>query len=151
MVKEEFFELTRNEAGISETDITVATAEGLQNIWDYPVPTGLQLVFSSEDVFSAYLEDSVPAEAVAGSFVDIVITDESRQSFKSLLNRVRYAQVKEFQDETKRVHLDIDPGKVVIADSGQHVIIRGNLLTVTLDASDSYFRLTCHRVRKSLF
>ncbi len=152
-VVEEKLELNRNISGISETDISIASGEGVQDIWVYQVPVGHKLIFKREDVFAAYLEDSqgTPAEASAASSVDVVIKDASKQVIKPLLNQVRYTQCKEFQDVDKLLHVDIPVGEVFVAEEGEFVVVRGNILTQTLDASDSYFLLTCHRIRKSLF
>jgi hypothetical protein len=149
-IKEEIFKLMRTEVGITESDITVVTGQGLQNIWDYLVPVGHSLIFHSTDHFSAYLETTAPAECGATSTVDIVITDSSRQSVRSLLNTVQYRQLKEFADSDYFCHLDVPPGEVVIAREGERVIVRGNV-NGNLDASDSYFELLCTRVRRSLF
>lgn len=146
----EAFDLNQSVSGMSETDIAVSTGEGVQDIWKYQVPVGYSLIFTSEDVFSAYLETSAPAEAGAGSLVDIVIQDSSKQNTAPILNQVRYAQVKEFQDRNKLAHLDIPVGKESVAPEGSFVVVRGNI-NGTLDASDSYFSLSCKRVRRTLF
>jgi len=149
-VIEEQFALKRTESGISEVDVSVATDEGLQEIWRYQVPVGHSIIFSREDTFSAYLENASSVEAAAGSLVDIVIADYAKQATKPLLNQVRYALVKEFQDVTKMAHLDVEVGKVIVVNEGEWVLIRGNILTATLDASDSYFSLTCRRIRNTI-
>ena len=151
-IKEEKYELNRSALGFGlvEDDISVVTGEGLQAIWRFQVPTGYSLIFGSEDTFSAYLETDAPAEAGASSLVAIEKADASQQAFQSLLNTVRYAQIKNFQDVDLLVHMDIKPGDSVIAEEGHWVIIKGNINAV-LDASDSYFALTCKRVRKGLF
>jgi hypothetical protein len=149
-VKEEVFKLMRTETGIVETDITVATAEGLQTIWEYPIPVGHYLIFHSYDHLSAYLETTAPAEAGAGSTVDIVVADASKQNTRTIMNPVRYAQLKEFQDSDYLCHLDVPPGEVIVAREGERVLVRGNI-NGNLDASDCYFELTCSRVRRSLF
>ena len=156
-VKEETFELNRNVTGMAETDIAVSTGEGLQNIWRYQVPTGYSLVFDSKDHFAAYLENASAAEVAAGSLVDIVIEDAAQQARRPLLNTIRYSQARgsattflAFQDENYFNYLDIPAGEVVMAREGEWVLIRGNVNT-TLDASDSYFLLTCKRVRHTLF
>jgi len=148
--KEEAFKLERTLAEITETDIAVSSGEGLQTIWRYTVPTGINLIFSHADVLSAYLENSGAAEVAAGSLIDVIIEDADRQAHRTIFNESRYTKVKEFQDEDLKAHLDVEPGQVVVAREGEHVTIRGNVNT-TLDASDSYFNLTCKRVRRSLF
>lgn len=149
-VIEESFELNRSVADISETDISIATGEGMQDIWKYKVPVGYSLVFSNDHVFAAYLESTAPAECAAGTLVAVEKRDANQRSRVALLDTLRYAQLKDLQDADKLVHLDIEPGKTVVVGEGEYVVITGNTLTVTLDASDSYFRLTCKRLRKTM-
>lgn len=156
-VKEETFELNTSVSGISSNDLAAATADNsLQILWEYPIPTGYSLVFSREDIFSAYLEDSetTPAESVASTKVDVVIMDSAKQNARSLLNELRYGNIKEFEDVDKLVHLDIPAGEQVIAREGERVCIRANNTggaVTTLDVDDSYFRLTCRLIRHTLF
>jgi len=155
-VREEIFEINDGTTGITEYDLAAKTADrSLQVIVEYPVPVGYSLVFRQEDTFSAYLEDNeaAPAECVAGVKADIVITDSSRQNVRSILNMCRYGDIKEFQDVDKLQHLDITPGEAVIAREGERVCIRADnpYTIVTLDTSDCYYRLTCRRIRHTLF
>ena len=159
-VKEEIFELNRNVSGITERDLAAKTADGTPvPVWEYPVPVGDALVFDSNDRFSAYLEDNetTAAECVATGVTavkaDIVIMDSSKQNVRSVLNMLRYGDFKEFTDEDKIVRLDIAPGEQVVAREGERVCIRVDSpgTIVTLDASDCYFRLTCKRIRHTLF
>ena len=150
-VIQEKFKLKRTDV-TTETDIAISSGEGMQDIWKYKVPVGHTLVFSPSDTFAAYLEDSTSTECVAGTLIAAEVRDASEQHYiKPLLNTLRYAQAKSFQDRDKLVRLDIEPGKQIVAREGDVVVIKGNPLTVTLDASDSYFELTCNRIRKSLF
>jgi len=148
--KEEPFVLHRNISGITETDVALSTGEGNYQVWEYTVPVGMSYIFSSEDTFSTYLENSSSAEVAAGSEVDIVIADASRQSIRTIMNSMRYGDCKEFQDRDKIVKLDIQPGMTVVAEEGERLLIRANA-NATIDASDSYFNLTCKRVRTTLF
>ena len=155
-VKEEQFILSRDVSGISENDLAAATADGsLQIVFEYPVPTGYSLVFGAEDTFSVYLEDDgVPAESLPATKVDIVVMDSAKQNVRSLLNELRYGDIKEFEDVDKLAHLDISPGEQVIAREGERVCIRANNTggaIVTIDASECYFNLTCKLIRHTLF
>lgn len=150
IVKEEEFEINRNTPGLSETDISVVAGEGQQDIWQFKVPAGWTIVFIGEDTFAAYLENGSSAEVAAGSSVAVDKTDASQQAREPLLNQLRYAQVKNFQDVDKLVTLDIEPGQRVVVNENEYVIIKGNVNT-DLDASDSYFALTCKRIRRTLF
>ena len=157
-VKEEVFEITRNTTGLAtETDLAAATADdSLQIIWQYPVPTGFALVFTAEDILSAYLEDEgVPAECVdATVFVDVVVMDSSRQNVRTIMGVCQYGNIVDFAEVSKLKHMDISPGEQIIANEGERVCIRANSKTsgiATIDASACYFRLTCKRIRHSLF
>ncbi len=155
-VKEEVFELTGSTTGISANDIAAVTADdSLQILWEYPVPTGYALVFTSEDILSAYLEDTQPTECVdATTFVDVVVMDASRQNVRTIMGVCQYGNIVDFAEANKLKHMDITPGEQIIANEGERVCIRANSKTsaeATLDASDSYFRLTCKRIRHSLF
>lgn len=156
-VVEEFLELNRNISGMSETDIAVSTGEGLQELWKYQVPVGHSLVFKKSDHFATYLENSSSAEVAAGSLVDVAIMDANKQTFRTLLGQIRYAQARgsastflAFQDRDYFNHLDIQEGEAVVAEEGEFIVIRANC-NATVDASDSYFILTCTRVRKTIF
>lgn len=156
-VKEDQFVLSRDVSGMSETDLAAATADNsLQIVFEYPVPTGYSLVFGAEDTFSAYLKDAEggAAESVAGTKVDIVVMDSAKQNVRSLLNELRYGNIKEFEDVDKLAHLDISLGEQVIAREGERVCIRvnntGGAIT-TVDASECYFCLTCRLIRHTLF
>jgi len=163
-VKEEVFELGRNTVisgstliSTGERDLAAATVDySPQTIWEFPVPVGQALVFTGEDIVSAYLEDNdTEAECIGTTvYVDVVVMDSSKQNVRSILNLCQYGNMKEFAEVTKLQHLDIAPGDQVIANEGERVCFRVNSRTsaeATLDASDSYFRLTCKRVRHTLF
>lgn len=147
-MKEETFKLTRDNI-TAETNIAISTGEGLQRIWEYKVPDGETVVYTQEDTLSVYLDNSAGAECDAGSKIDVVITDINRQNTRQLIGEIRYAQVKEFADRDKMLHLDIRAGEEVKAEEGERIIIRGNVNT-TLDASDSYFELTSKKLRRTL-
>lgn len=160
-IKEEVWEINDAVTGITEYDLAAKTADGsLQTIVEYPVPVGYSLVFRQEDTISAYLEDDgVPAECLSSVKVDIVIMDSAKQNVRSILNMLRYggigaaARLNEFADVDKLVHLDITPGDAVIAREGERVCIRANCpgAVATIDTSDCYYRLTCRRIRHTLF
>ena len=156
-VKEEQFEITRNTTGLAtEIDISYATADdSLQIIWQYPVPTGFALVFTAEDVLSAYLEDDQPTECIdATTFVDVVVMDSSRQNVRTIMGVCQYGNIVDFSEVSKLKHMDISPGEQIIVNEGERVCIRVNNKTSSypeVDASDSWFRLTCKRIRHSLF
>lgn len=153
-VKEEEFKLNQETTGLTERDLTYAVADGgLQVVFEYAVPTGMSFIFRQEDTFAAYLEDDgVPAECVVGTEVDIVVMDSAKQNSRSLLNKLRYGNIKDFTDADKLVHLDIPKGEYIIAKEGERICIRvNNSSTSTIDASVCYWVLTCKRIRHTLF
>jgi len=147
----ETYKLNQSETNMSETDVSVVAGEGLQNAFEYQVPVGEKYIFNGADVLSMYLYDDTPAEASNASLVDVVVMDSAKQNMRTVLNQVRYTQIKEFQDLEKLCHLDIRDGEEVIADEGEFIIIRANCYDQALDASASYFNLTCQRERRSIF
>ncbi len=156
-VREEAWELNADVTGIAANDLTYLSADlSLQIVWQYPVPVGYALVFTSEDVLSAYLEDNDSQAECVGTTtrVDVVIMDSSRQNVRTLMDQTLYENIKEFADIDKLKHLDIGVGDQVIANEGERVCLRVYEFTsaeATLDASDSHFRLTCKRIRHTLF
>ena len=85
----------------------------------------------------------------ATDVLKIEIRDPSEGGRKQLLNPTPYAQLKEFQDVDLVAHLDV-PGAVV-ANEGEWIAIMGMSTAGVMDVSASHFRLTCKRVRRSLF
>ncbi|MBW2596602.1 MAG: hypothetical protein JRC93_11650 [Deltaproteobacteria bacterium] len=155
-VKEEVFDLNQNVTGVTARDLAAKTADAsLQPVFEYLVPVGYSLVFSREDTLAAYLEDNEgsPAECVAGVRVDVVVMDSSKMNVRSILNPIRYGGIKDFTNEDKLAHLDVPDGEVIVAKEGERVCLRADSsgAIVTIDASDCYFRLTCRRIRHSLF
>lgn len=155
-VKEEAWELNADVVGITANDLAAISADNsLQIVWEYPVPVGYALVFTSEDVLSAYLEDNTgPTEMVSTTTrVAVSILDSSRHNMRSVMNPTLYTNIQEFADIDKLKHMDISPGEQVIADEGERVVIQvaPPSAVATFDASDSHFLLTCKRIRHTLF
>lgn len=152
-VKEERWELNLNVSGIVTTDPHPATGGEPHTFQEYPVPVGESLVFSAEDTFSLYFySGSEVAEVNNKGTVEIMIMDSAKQNMRSLLQLTRYQTLKQFEDTDKLRHLDISPGEEVIVREGERVCIRGESgLGGTIDGSECYFRLTCKRIRHTLF
>lgn len=163
-VKEEAFEITASTAvGTSgtvrtlENDLAAISGDkSLQIVWEYPVPVGYAIVFTGDDILSAYLDDDTNGSAEHSATtcrVDVVIMDSSRQNVRSVMNPTFYGAIKEFAEHNKLKHMDIAAGDQIIANEGERICIRVAPPSAkpTLDASDSYFRLTCKRVRHTLF
>lgn len=156
-VKEEAFEITANTTGITSNNLAAVSADkSLQIVWEYEVPVGYALVFTSEDVLSAYLEDNTgnhTACVETTTRVDVVIMDSSRHNVRAIMEPCLYLQMQDFADADRFKHMDIAPGEQVIANEGERVCVRVAPPTAvpTLDAADSYFRLTCKRIRHTLF
>ena len=155
-VKEEKFELNLNVSGVSTTDPTpvAPSSGGIPMVFhEYPVPVGVSLVFTAEDIFALYFySSSEAAEVNVKGTVDIVIADSSKQNTRSLLQVTRYGNLKVFDDADQVRHLDILPGDEIIVREGERILIRGESgFGGTIDGSESYFRLTCKRIRHTLF
>ena len=158
-VKEEVFVLNRNATGMVETDGAISTGEGMQTIWDYPVPTGYSLVFNSDDHFAAYLVSTGTTEVGVASLIDVVISDSSRVAIRPILFTIRYDQARgsattflAFADKDYFNYLDIALGEPVVAAEGERVLIRANANgAIDTDGGVAYFALTCKRVRHTLF
>jgi len=149
---EETFKLTQSETGVTGTDITVAATEPMQVMWEYLVPVGHSLIFRSTDHLSAYLYDLTDsAECHATAIVDVVIQDSAKRNTRSVMDTTLYTRIKNFADPDYFTHLDLLSGEVAVAREGDRIQIRGNLAGDALDVSESYFELTCHRIRASMF
>ena len=89
-------------------------------------------------------------EAVRGTdLFKIELRDDSEGSTKKLLGPITYTQITEFQDQTKKAHLDL--AKPVVALEGMWLAILAKATAGVLDASESYFSLECKRVRHTMF
>lgn len=159
-VKEEVWELNQSVSGITSRDLVAKTADGsLVPIYEYAVPVGDALVFDGNDKFSAYLQDDGVGDTecegagVDSVKVDIVIMDANKQNVRCILNKIKYDSVSEFQDEDVIVRLDIAQGEQVIAREDERVCIRANCpgTVASLEIAECYFRLTCKRIRHTLF
>lgn len=155
-VKEEVWEITDSTPSISANDLAAISADkSLQIVWEYEVPVGVALIFTAEDILSAYLEDDTSDTEMIGTTtrVAVSILDSSRHNMRSVMNPTLYTNVKEFAEENKLKRLDIATGDQIIANEGERLVIQvaPPAAVTTFDASDSYFRLTCKRARHSLF
>jgi len=90
-------------------------------------------------------------EANTGSRIELAVTDPAKQNKRSLLNQLRYTEVKEFQDQEKKCHLSVPKGRVIIANEGEWLQILANLLGATAAYASCYFVLSCLRIRRTIF
>ena len=100
------------------------------------------------DLGAAAPAAAVNAEAVSSSLVRVIKSDASGLTLQTLMNTVRYAQVKEFQDQDKKAVLDILES--VDINEGEWLVIQLNVRGTLAQSGLSYFSLTCTRTRKTL-
>ena len=158
-IKEEKWEINIGTTGLSTTSLTPASGATPYVFHEYEVPVGVSLVFTAEDIFALYLYQAASAESGDEDPVDVVITDSSRQNIRPLLQQTEYRSCAFYDLDTGLVllenedlcHRDISPGDQIIAREGERIQIRASCGGAQIDGSVSYFRLTCKRIRHTLF
>lgn len=136
------FHLTQADGNITEAD---GTANSFSDIWKYQVPIGVSHVIRTGDTFSAYLEDSSPAQVGnATCRVQIEVRDPAEQDKMVVLGPMLYLKVKEFQDMQLVAKIRI-PTDVIVGERYWIVVMVRD--DGTIDASDSYFDLNISRAR----
>ena len=161
-VVEEKWEISIDDGDVTSTDplgVAVDATTRLTPLYafnEYVVPVGYSLVFDAKDIFALYLYYTA-SEAADDDPVDVVILDAARQGQRSLVQRLKYVNC-QFNDgsaaqhpEEDFCHLDIAPGDQIIVREGERIQIRANVGAQTIDGSACYFRLTCKRIRHTLF
>ena len=88
-----------------------------------------------------------PTEMGNTDLVRVEVRDENELTKKVLINGALYSQVKEFQDRDKLYRLDIN--EEVRADGDDWLVILVRAFS-PIDASPSYFALTCDRRRHAI-
>jgi len=163
VVKEEKWEINVIDGDVTSieplsvaADLT-AYATPLVTFNEYLVPVGVSLVFTAEDTFELYLTHDTPGEADDDDPVDVVVLDSSRQNMRTLVQQLKYVNCQfvsngsTYHPKEDKCHLDIAPGEQVIVREGERIQVRANVGAQTIDGSASYFRLTCKRIRHTLF
>lgn len=162
-VIEERWEINVDDGDVTSTDplgVAVALATRytpLQVFNEFLVPVGVSLVFTAEDTFCLYLTYSSPGEAADGDPVDVVVVDSSRQNMRTLVQQLKYVNCQfvsngsTYHPIEDQCHLDIAPGEQVIVREGERIQLRANVGAQTIDGSACYFRLTCKRIRHTLY
>lgn len=95
----------------------------------------------------AYVNSAL--EHLAVDMIKIETRDASEEGRALLLAPCQYSQVKEFQDVDKFTHFDI--AEPAIVPEGHWIAIMGKSTAGVMDVSASYFKLSCKRVRHTLF
>lgn len=145
-VIEQPLRLTQLDPVISEAD---GTASQWSDIWKYQVPNGTALILKPEHFFSAYLEDTSPAEVGDQTCrVKIEKRDSSESDVYIVFGPKLYLAVKEFQNRNLRARLNV-PAEGVVLEERQFLVI-SVYDDAAIDASDSYFELHIGRVRKAI-
>ena len=147
--KEEIFDLTSSETGITETDGQGAL---WADIWDFTVPVNHAIVLKPTDVFGCKLVGDDAAEMPAKTQVRVLRGDVTNTERRPVLTPLPYQLVKEFVDKKKIMRLSItQPVKV---GANEHIVVQVNGADAAgagdTDASASYFKLRTMRIRKAL-
>ena len=159
-VKEEKWEINIADGDVTSSDPlgTATTGEVMLPFHEYVVPIGTSLIFTAEDVFELYLYE-LSAECGDDDPVDVIVMDSSKQNSRALVQQLRYGNC-QFMDESTgairlaeedKCHLDIPPGEQIIVREGERILVRAYAGAQTIDGSECYFRLTCKRIRHTLF
>lgn len=139
------FHINQSDGNITETD---GTANTNSDIWVYEVPLGTGIILQAGDSFSAYLEDSSPAEVGSYTcYVTIEVRDPSGLSVVQAFGPALYARVKEFQDRNKIARLGVSEPVKVYPRQKIVVVAKDD---ATIDVSDSYFDLFTSKVAMPL-
>lgn len=147
-IREEYYQITDSESGVTATDISANQTSLWLEGWRYQVPVGFNYVFKREHIFSAYLKDLAAAEFADTAKVRILVKDPSQNDAKVILQPTLYAQVKEWQQDSKLKHLDLTD--YYVAKENYWIVIEC-YCTVSLDASECYWALACGRIRPAIF
>ena len=144
-VIQEPFHLTAGDPGNTEGD---GSANNWADIWKYQVPRGTEIILSRGNTFSCYLEDGVPAEiGDRDAKVRIQVRDPAEGSDLLVYGPALYMASKEQQDDDLIPRLRLpEPLRV----PSRYWIVISAYDGATIDASDSYYDLFCHRVRKGV-
>ena len=142
-IREEPFQLTDNDANVTEADGTAST---WSDIWDYEVPIGEAIRLTSEHTFSAYLENASAEVSNTTCSVRIEVRDPSGQDVVRIFGPALYIKVKEFSERPLLAHLGV--AELTVRER-QHIVVQAND-DGAIDASDSYFQLHITRVRQAL-
>ena len=146
VIIEQPFRLTRSDPVIAEAD---GTANQWSDLWKYQVPNGNALVIKPSHTFSAYLEDTAPAQVGNQACrVKIEKRDASESDVLLVYGPDLYVASKEFQDKTKIARMMAAPEGVIINE--REFLVISAYDDAAIDASDSYFELHISRVRKAL-
>ena len=147
-IRDELYQFESTNADLTETDISTGQTSLWLQGWRYQVPVGQSYVFEREHTFSFYGEDLTTTELTVADLFRIRVEDPSHTDSKLILGPLRYTQVAEFQDETKKAHFDVL--QPVIAKENWFIIIEA-YASISLDASLCYWTMTCNRIRSAIF
>ena len=145
VVTEQPFRLTQDDPVITEAD---GTADAWSDIFKYQVPNGTSLLLKPGYTFSAYLEDVSAQVGNSTCQVKIEKRDASGSDVLLVYGPALYLESKEFQELSKTARVQVPSGGVEIREREFLVIAVKD--DGAIDASDSYFELRIHKVRKAL-
>lgn len=131
------------------TDQVKTTVNGHDQYWIRCRQNGVPGTQATVDplITSAQVHGFATPETDNSELIKIVFQDPNRDSSWRLMGGVRYQRVREFQQESKLHHLDIQERLVVPENYWVSIQVKP---TAILDASNSYFNLRAHRARFAL-
>ena len=136
------FHLRSDDAGNTEAD---GTAAAWADLWKYQAPRGTEIILSRGNTFCCYLEDGVPAEVGSNTAkLRIFVRDPAEGSEQLVYGPSPYVHSKEFQDDDLIARFRI---ATQIRVRARFWIVISGYDDATIDTSDSYYDLYCHRVR----
>jgi len=141
------FVITQEDTNVTQSD---GTAESLQDLFSYRVPTGLVIVLRPGDPFKIHIDETDSSVGQNTSLVYVIIKDATGEEIKPLLGPMQYANfsasgVGEFQDEDKIVRLGI--GREIRVREQEYIVVQVKNATPYADKDLSWFSLECHRER----
>jgi len=92
---------------------------------------------------------TVASEVRAIDRVRVQVRDASEEGRRTIFGPLQYAQIKDFQDITKFAHPDIE--REIVLPEDHWLVIEVRSTAGVIDASDCYFKLSCKRIRHTLF
>lgn len=141
------FVITQEDSNVTQAD---GTAETLQDLFKYRVPTGIVIILRPGDPVKLHVDETDSSVGQATSQVLFEIRDATGEEIKPLLGPMQYANfsasgIGEFQDEDKIVRLGI--GREIRVREKEYIVVRVKNATPYADKDLSWFSIECHRER----
>jgi hypothetical protein len=138
------FHLLSSDVNMSVQD---GTANAWVDIWKYQVPRGTEIILSPGDQFSAYIEDASTVVGNKTCSIRIFVRDPAEGEETIVYGPNFYERSKEQQDDDLIARLRMLEAMRV---KPRYWIVVSAKDDGTIDASDSFFDLYCHRARATV-